>query len=352
MAEGIDAPEDRSAKREPRERQFERVLDRLPQGVVVVDRDLRIDFMNTSAKRLLKLGDPREPDEPLPDPWPDFSLRELAASVFTGLATDGAQIVDTGERTLSVEGVAAAELPSAILILDDVTTRERLRETERRFVENAAHELRTPLAAIVSMIEVLESGAKDDPPIRDRFLGHLQSSSERLSRLTLSLLVLARIQTGQEQAHFDLVPARPLLEEVAAELEPAETVEIEVDADPKVAMLADRDLVFHALSNVASNAVKHTSEGQISFVARDLGSTTELAVRDTGTGMTREEAAQAFERFYGSGSRDGDSGGFGLGLAIAQEAVHALGGTIELESEPDVGTCVRIRVPSARLVKS
>ena len=313
----------------------------------MVDRDLRIEFMNPSAGRLLEQA---AVDSVLPDPWPELSLRALASSLFTGQPTPGPHVVGAGELRIEVEGVPAPDSQSAIVILEDVTEREQLRQTERRFVENAAHELRTPLAAIVSMIEVLESGAKDDPVARDRFLRHLRSNSERLSRLAMSLLVLARIQTGQEKPHLDLVPARELLEEVAAELEPANMVGVEVDADPQLAVVADHDLVFHALANIASNAVKHTREGRIVFEAHDLGSTTELEIRDTGAGMTPEQARHAFDRFYSSGGRNTE--GFGLGLAIAEEAIRVLGGTIELDSKQDAGTRVRIRLPSARLVKA
>jgi signal transduction histidine kinase len=111
-------------------------------------------------------------------------------------------------------------------------------------------------------------------------------------------------------------------------------------------MLADRDLLRQAIDNVAANAVRHTHEGEIALVARDAGTVTELEVRDTGSGMSDEQVGQAFVRFH----RTQGSGGIGLGLAIAKEAVEALGGTIELESALNVGTRVRMRLPTARLL--
>ena len=321
----------------------ERVLMRLPQGVVLVDSKLLIDYANPAAERLLGVG---LPGDPLPDLWPDFSLRDLAASLFGPNPPAGGTLVETDHRFFWVEGVPASTGETAILIVDDVTERERARQSEREFVENAAHELRTPLAAIVSVMDVLESGAKDVPEARDRFLKHIRVHSEKLSRLARSLLVLARLQTGVEQPRLSVVPIRPLLEEIAGRLDPARDVEVSVRSSEQTGAIADRDLLHRALANVAEYSAKHTLTGEIVLEARENGTTTEIEIRDTGPGMSEEEQERAFHRFYRSSN---GTDGFGLGLAIAEEAVRALGGTIELESEPDAGTRVLVVVPSAKL---
>jgi signal transduction histidine kinase len=323
----------------------ERVLMRLPQGVVLVDSKLLIDYANPAAERLLGVG---SPGDPLPDPWPDFSLRDLAASLFGPGHPAAGTLVETDHRFFWVEGVPASTAETAILIVDDVTERERARQSEREFVENAAHELRTPLAAIVSVMDVLEAGAKDVPETRDRFLKHIRVHSEKLSRLARSLLVLARLQTGVEQPRLTVVPVRPLLEEVAGRLDPARGVDVSVRSSEQAGALADRDLLHRALANVAENSAKHTRTGEIVLEARENGRTTEIEIRDTGPGMTEDEQARAFHRFYRSSN--GTDDGFGLGLAIAEEAVLAIEGTIELESEPGAGTRVRVVVPSAKLL--
>jgi two-component system phosphate regulon sensor histidine kinase PhoR len=330
------------------ERLFARILTRLPHGVLVVDRELRIVYTNPAARRIVGSGGVRAGDE-LPEPWPGFSLRELAASLFTGRPVVGLHHVDADDATYCVEGLVAAHTTTATLLLDDVTERERARRSERRFVENAAHELRTPLAAITSVVDVLESGAKDHPPTRDSFLAHIRTHSERLTRLATSLLTLARFQTGQQQPHLDLVRVEPLLQDVAARLVPNKEVAVHVSAPADLAVLADQDLLVHALENIAGNAGKHTRSGSIVFEGRDVGRHAEIEIRDTGTGMTVEESSHAFDRFYRS--QDGDEGGgFGLGLAIADEAVRVLNGSIRLDSTPNRGTRVRISLPSARVM--
>jgi signal transduction histidine kinase len=330
------------------DRLFESVLNRLPMGVVVVDGQLRIVYSNPAAHRLLDLAAPLQRGDPLPDPWQQFSLRSLAESLFSHQPESRRHLVEAGEHIVCVDGFYAGHMPTATLVFEDVTERERTRNAERRFVENAAHELRTPLAAITSVVDVLESGAKDEPETRDRFLAHIRFHSDRLVRLATSLLTLARIQTGHEPPHLDLVPLEPLLNEVAAGLTLPPGVEVRVDAPRHLAVLADRDFLCQVMENLAVNAAGHTREGSIVFAARDLGRMVEIELADTGTGMNRRDASHAFDRFYRSPENNGE--GFGLGLAIAQDAIRALNGTIRLDSAPGIGTRVRIGLPSARLV--
>jgi two-component system phosphate regulon sensor histidine kinase PhoR len=322
----------------------ERVLAQLPQGVVLVDQKLVIEYANPAAERLLGAG---SPGDPLPDPWPKFSLRTLAAGLFGSDPPPGGTLVESEHNFFWVEGLPPSTTETAILIVEDVTERERARQSEREFVENAAHELRTPLAAIVSVMDVLDGGAKDIPEARDRFLKHIRVHSERLSRLARSLLVLARLQTGVEQPRLTVVPVRPLLEEIAGRLDPAHGVEVSIRSSDRTGALADRDLLQRAIANVAENSAKHTRTGEIVLEARVNGTTTRIEIRDTGPGMTDEERARAFQRFYRSSN---GTDGFGLGLAIAEEAVRAIGGTIELESELGSGTRVRVAVPSAKII--
>lgn len=330
-----------------RETMLMRLLARLPQGVLVVDRDLSVVFVNPAARRIL--GSTVQVDHPLGDLWPDYSLRALAGTLFTSHPEVGPQVISVDGHTYSIEGLLATGAPTATLLIEDVTARENARRAERNFVQNAAHELRTPLAAIASVVETLDAGAKHDPAALDSFLAHLRTHSARLTRLATSLLVLARIQTGLERVQLDLVELEPLLSEVADELSPAQGVSLEVRVPGNLAVLADRDLLLHVLENVGANAVKHTREGSIVFEARDVGHNAEIEIRDTGAGMNSEQSRHAFDRFFRAHEPDGDTG-FGLGLAIAQEAVRALGGTIRLDSAASKGTRVRISLPSAKVV--
>jgi PAS domain S-box-containing protein len=223
---------------------------------------------------------------------------------------------------------------------------ERRERAEREFVTNAAHELRTPLAAIVSAIEALQSGAKEVPHERDAFLADIQRESDRLGRLVHALLVLARAQTGQEAVKLVPVRIEPVFQEIAQSVHPHPGVELDIRCPPDLTALAARDLLEQVFSNLAANATKHTHSGRIEFAARPVAEGWIAAdVRDTGVGIQREERERVIDRFYRGEDRRAD--GFGLGLAIVHQAVGALGGKMEVESSPGRGMTVRILLRSA-----
>jgi signal transduction histidine kinase len=243
--------------------------------------------------------------------------------------------------TLAIAGIPAPSGTLALLVVSDVSARERRERAEREFVANAAHELRTPIAAIANAVEALEGGAKDSVDDRDRFLAIVERQTTRLGRLVRALLALARAQTREEPLRLEPVLLRPVLTEVANELEPADGVEVAVDAPPALAALAQRDLLVQVVGNLARNAVKHTAEGRVVLRAgASEGETVVVEVADSGAGMDVHDQQRVFDRFY-SGD-DGHRHGFGLGLAIVREAVSALGGRVDIESTPGEGTRARV----------
>ncbi|MGH3022290.1 MAG: ATP-binding protein [Gaiellaceae bacterium] len=323
------------------------LLARLREGVLTVDDELLVEYANPTAARFLGLPHLDGP-VPLPEPWPGFSLRDLAASLFRAEAPVAeARVAVDEEVTLAVVGVPAGSgSQTAILVLADVSERERRERAEREFVTNAAHELRTPLAAITSAVEVLQGGAKEEPEARDRFLEAIERQSARLGRLAQTMLTLARAQTRIAAPAPTRVELRPLLEEIASSLDVAPGVEIRVDSTDGLAVLADRDLLHQALANLAGNAAKHTERGSIELAAQPAaGGFTAVEVRDTGPGMAPAEQQRAFERFYRGSESAGE--GFGLGLSIVRQAVRSLGGTVDLHSVEGVGTTVRVVLRSA-----
>jgi two-component system phosphate regulon sensor histidine kinase PhoR len=322
------------------------LLERLHEGVVTVDRRLTVQFANGEARRLL--GSRLHEGEPLPDPWPGVSLRAVAEGLFQ----PDAQLVQErlaadDERAIALAGIPAAAGETALLVLEDLSEAERRELSEREFVANAAHELRTPLTTIVGAVEVLQSGAKENPVERDRFLDHIERESGRLARLAHALLVLARAQTRSERVRLEHVELAPLLFELAQGLSPRDGVQVEVECSPGLAVRANGDLLEQALRNLAENATKHTASGRIVLRGVDLRrGGVRVEVEDTGPGIPPETQRHVFERFYRGEARD--SAGFGLGLAIVRQAVAALDGRIELDSAPGAGTRVGIVLRASR----
>jgi signal transduction histidine kinase/HAMP domain-containing protein len=324
-----------------------RLLGRLHDGVIAVDSELRVEFSNASARRLIRV--PLKSGDPLPDPWGNGVFQRLAAQLFESGTKPVHETFNLSDgRSFAVSGIPPRRpFETAVIVLTDVSVRERRERAEREFVANAAHELRTPLATITGSIQVLQAGAKDDPSERDRFLSHIEREAARLTRLTRALLVLARAQTRAEAPRLAAVDIRPLLEAIAADAQPEGEVRVEVDCPDGLEVLAEQDLVEQALSNLVANAVEHTPQGKITLSARKHpAGGISLEVSDTGRGIPQERQDRIFDRFYRPGGRDPRN--FGLGLAIVRDAVQALGGRIELDSVPGRGTTVRITLPEAQ----
>jgi signal transduction histidine kinase len=321
---------------------LERLLDRLNEGVLVIDRDLRVEFANGHGRELLGIAERLDEAHLSPDALAE--LQQLASKLFTTLLPSHLRIVD-GERTLLVAGIPpTAGGENAIIVVEDESERARNERVQREFAANAAHELRTPLASIVTAVEMLRTGAKDELETRDEFLDVIALEAARLTRLTRALLVLARAGARDELPHLGRVTVAPLLEQVAASLPRRRGVVVGVDCPSQLAIVGDADLLEQALSSVATNAVQHTEAGSVTFRGRRENGSVVIEVSDTGDGIAAADRARIFERFYRAGDRDG---GFGLGLSIAREAVRTLGGEIELESEQSVGTTVRITLAPA-----
>lgn len=266
----------------------------------------------------------------------DISLRRRAEEEIRRLNAELEARVRVRTRDLEAANRAKD------VLLDELERRSRV---EREFITNAAHELRTPVSAIASAVEVLEAGAKDDAVARDRFLAHVGEQSRRLQRLAYSLLVLARSQMGQEPPRTETLEVEPLLRDVIRALAPPPHRDVEVDCPRGISLIGNRELVEQAIINVAQNATKHGGDSPVRIEARPNGDSITISVIDSGPGMSEDDRKRAVQRFYRGSEIDGE--GFGLGLPIAVQAINALGGAIEIESAPRQGTTVRMTLPEA-----
>jgi len=317
--------------------QLRSLVEQLHEGVIGIRQDLTVVVANERASALL--GEEAREGRPLGNPWPAVDLRVLARRLFEpGTEPQTMRVAPAPDHTYAVTGVPSEGRETAVLVVTDVTERERRERAEREFVANAAHELRTPLTAIASAVEVLQLGAKGEPAERDRFLAVIERQTTRLTRLVRALLTLARAQSRAEPVRLDPVDVGELLADLAVDLDlPLSSLEL----DGEVVALAHEDLLRHAVENLVGNARKYAAGQGLILSARPAGpDLVVVEVRDEGPGMTPAEAERAVERFFRSGDRDAE--GFGLGLSIAREVARAVGGHLEIESRPGRGTTARI----------
>jgi signal transduction histidine kinase len=308
----------------------------LDDAVMVVGGEGEVRFSNPAAEPLIG------PDAKAMNalvPW----LRRAAqrgSAEHDGLRV-GDRVYAIGARKLAAENAVLA-------VVRDRTAALRREIAEREFVSNAAHELRNPIAGISGAIEVLRAGAKDDPSAREHFLGRLSEDAERVSRLTDSLLTLARIEAGGEGS-TEAVEVRIVIEEAAQAVAPPEGLEVRLEADPDLAVEGDGVLLRQVLIGLLTNAFKNTpAPGVVTLRARRHGDSEVLIeVSDTGSGIATEEVERVFERFYrGSGALEQE--GFGLGLSIARRMVDVMGGEIGVESSLGTGSTFWVRLPLAK----
>jgi PAS domain S-box-containing protein len=355
---------DRAAEADRQRVLFADVFDQIPHALIMAEAPSgNIVMVNAAARRLYffeatpslqtiddyGIGRRLDGSEVLPRDWP------LARALLNG-ETVAPEIIefqqaDGSPRLFEVSAspirAPTGEVVAGVALVEDVSERKRTENAEREFVANAAHELQTPVAAITSAVEALQSGAKDDPDQRDRFLSHLEREADRLGRLSSALLVLARAERG-EVPRLELLPLEPLLREAADRTSPLPSVEVTVDCETNVGILTHQDLFLQILGSLGTNAARNTKEGRITFAARLVGNMRVVVdVSDTGTGIPLEHQDHVFRRFYRT---DYDSPGSGLGLAIASQAAGALGGRLALASTPGEGTTLTLNLPGARIV--
>ena len=311
------------------------ILDGMRQAVIVVGEDGDVRFSNPAADPLVRNR------QPALDLIP--SMRRAAE---TGSDEIGALEIEDRVYAVSARSVPAEH--AVLMVVRDRTIELERQEAERDFVSNAAHELRNPLAGISSAIEVLRGGAKDDPVARDRFLDRLGEDAERMTRLTQSLLMLARVEAASEREDAEVVDVTLAGEEAAGAVETPDGVELIVELQPDLVAEGEPVLLRQVLIGLLTNACKNTpSPGTVTLrgsrYPAGQGGEVRIEVKDTGRGIPAEEQGRVFERFYrGSGALESD--GFGLGLSIAKRMVDLMGGEIGLDSEPGSGTTFWVKL--------
>jgi histidine kinase len=226
-------------------------------------------------------------------------------------------------------------------------------ETRRRFVADAAHELRTPVSLLSARIEMLRDGIY--PTDRDQW-DALHGSVHRIAALVADLQTLARLDAGKTAVTPQRISPRDLLEEVREQFLPMahrQGISIIVDAPSGTAgplLAVDPGKTQQVLANLVSNAIRHSPEGgtiRLELrVPHGTGSETVVfSVEDDGPGIPREERRRVFDRFVRlDGARDRDHGGSGLGLAIAERLVTLQGGTIDAVDPVSPGGGARVEV--------
>ena len=280
------------------------------------------------------------------------SLKEVLEPGLLGFITGSRE---QGERSLEFLWAPFDRDHQAgvLVVIHDVTERNKTEEMRKEFVANVSHELRTPLTNIHSYAETLVDSAGALPPDMERsFLNVILSESERMAHIVQDLLTLSRFDSGKSELNLTTFSFAEAIETMvnANRLEAerhGHTLALELPEDlPQVR--ADRERITQVMMNVVSNAIKYTPDGgRIRIFAGTMdGGRVWLEVSDNGIGIPKADRDRIFERFYRvDKARSRESGGTGLGLSIAKEIVEQHQGSISIVDKPGPGLTIRVELP-------
>lgn len=338
------------------------VINSMIEGVVAIDPAQKISLINSAACTLFNLREAGTVGRPLWEvlrnpqihDWVNHSLeyRERAGGELK-LRTIPPRTLQVSSSPFPSEKSYSSQGPSgAVLVIADVTELRRLESVRQEFFANASHELKTPLAAIKGCVEtLLDGGAGEDPPIRERFLRMIDEHAERLDILVKDMLALSRIESETRTLQSHPINVRDLIRRCLSRHEQGASkrrINLAQEANTdNLQILGDEEAFEEILDNLIDNAIKYTNDGGC-IVVRYRAEDNEgvIEVQDNGIGIPVAHLTRIFERFYRvDRHRSRDQGGTGLGLAIVKHLVQSLGGAIHVESQVNSGSTFQIRLP-------
>jgi len=332
----------------------EAILASMLEGVLAVDKDLRVTFCNNSFARTVGARIPVNPGMQLVELVRDPALIEI----ITG-------VIASGERVESRLSLAAAETHSfevlagplagpstrgTLVILHDVTELERLERVRKDFVANVSHELRTPLAAIRGYAETLLDGALEDHENNRRFVEIIQAQATRLTNIASDLLTLSQLESTGAATQPAPVSVRGALESALRTVESAARVrgvQLVCPGMENIQVLGNDLQLEQVFVNLLDNAVKFNRPGgEVQVDVRPTDGNVRISISDTGIGIPSGDLPRIFERFYRvDKARSREMGGTGLGLAIVKHVIEQMGGTVTVESRLGHGSRFLLTLP-------
>lgn len=324
-----------------------------PDGLVVLDTGMRINWLNPAAELLLGLDRRRDTGERFTN-----LVRHPRMAQCLQLAQPGDSLVldsrGGSERSLGLQA-APLENGGRLIVVRDVTAEQKSSDARRDFVANASHELRSPLTVIRGYLEAMAG----DPGIDETWHRPLQEMSrqaQRMSDLLRDLMDLSRLDRLYRPAELEEIAMAAMLHRVGPDVVAAIGAQrkLHIEADPDLRLLGDQPEIVLIVSNLVANAARYTgSDGVISVRWQPVPEGAILSVSDNGIGIAREEIPRLTERFYRvDKGRSREAGGTGLGLAIVGNALERHGARLEIDSEIGKGSVFRCIFPRDRVVIS
>jgi two-component system phosphate regulon sensor histidine kinase PhoR len=307
-------------------------------------------YANYAAERLFQRPASEIVGRPFAFTLPNDAVIAAMRASRERMESQATQIERPGRQYLQVIStpIAGGGDWAVLVVFHDLTEVRRTDQIRRDFVANVGHELRTPLAAIKSVVDTLTAGAIEEPEVAREFLGRADLEVDRLVQMVEELMELSRIESGVLPLSVAPTNIAGLLSEAVERLRPQaerKDITLSLDVDGAIEFPVDGRRIEHAIVNLVHNAIKFTPEGgSVAVTAERQPDALEIKVSDTGIGIASEDLTRIFERFYKVDQARAGIGS-GLGLAVVKHTVEAHGGSVHAESGRGRGSTFKITVP-------
>jgi signal transduction histidine kinase len=337
------------------------IVNCMADGLMVTNRDSEVVLCNPTLMQLLGRPAPPEAPGPLTALFSDAFLEEAIQNLLMSAAAQPGKCIsqEVCQGRLHLRALSAAfhgpehEVLGTVTVFHDVTSFKELDEMKNDFVRSVSHELRAPLAAIKQQHAVILDNLAGDLTEKQReLLSRAQAKIQGLLDLINDLLDIARMEAGHR--HLEQLPLNlgEILTEVVELLRAraeGQKVSLTLDLPPGLPPVqADKRSLEEVFTNLVANAINYSPDGGDVLVAcRSHRDYLEVQVRDQGVGIPPDEIPKIFDKFYRvKHPKTRQVIGTGLGLSLVKGIVEAHRGTVEVESEPGVGTVFRVLLPA------
>lgn len=336
--------------------EFDAVLSSMQNGLIAIDLNLEILYINPEAQRLFSYV-PKEAGEKLPMSVIVYQ-RPIIEGVLSCLDTLETKLVEIKMGTDEIKDYRVLISPmqykgkvsGAIILFDDVTHLLKLERLRSDFVANVSHELRTPLTSIKGYAETLKEEGIKDTANAHRFLEIIDIEADRLNNLINDLMELSEIENTNEDVNISRHSLTSIIGEVTdliAISAEKKGVTLDVVQSDDIDIWANRDRIKQLLLNLIDNGIKYNKPGgSVTVTASKHAHILKISVKDTGSGIDEKDIPRLFERFYRvDKSRSKALGGTGLGLSIVKHICELYGGSVTVTSEKNVGSEFVVSLP-------
>ncbi len=339
------------------------LLQLLQDSVVAIDRRGKVIFLNAAAASLFEVDESEAEGKLFEDVMRVEPIRKLVQDGFSENKRFEFETSWGEKESLRYVSIFVAPLSRSLMeksgrlvVIRDVTESRRFEALRRDFASNVSHELKTPVAAITTLVDALETGADEDAAARHEFLGRIRIQNGRLLRLIEELLAISRLETDTSMISLRRMDLRSVME-VASEtfntMAALRGIRFETKCPLQPLFVeGDQKSLEVVVNSLVDNAFKYTGEnGNIQLSLNEEGDNHCIRVQDTGIGIASRHLERIFERFYRIDvSRSRERGGSGLGLSIVKHLTVAHGGTVSVESEQGKGSLFAVSLPKAKEV--